>query len=349
MIKVYFIHKSIRDFVGFVEYLRISDEIKSQLIWDTENPDILVASEWIYYKKRYFLEFKKLWGKAKIRVLHAGEAIEPDFNLFDYVIGFSNKCQMGDRFVRILSPLDMFSGFISKHENDITSVEQARKCLEQKTGFCNFLYSNSNAHPRRDQLFYELSAYKKVDSLGRHLNNVGKLGTGFEGHAAECADIKSLYKFSIACENATFDGYTSEKVYTSLTSHTVPIYFGNKDVAEDVNPKAIINANEFKSHQELVDYVKFVDTHDEVWTEMIMQPWILTDQMEHHRLRTKKFDEFFRWLFDGDIDVKKRIAEGTHVDNYRMFFLDNSFSMELNRRTLPRYIDRLKRKFQSNG
>lgn len=346
MIKVYFIHEFIHDLDGFANYLRISDNIKSQLIWDTDNPDFLFASEWIYFKKHDFKEFKRLWGKAKVRVMYAGEAIEPDFNLFDYFIGFSNKCQMGDRFARIMSPLDMFSSFIHQRENEITSLEQAKLCLSEKRGFCNFLYSNPNAHPRRDQLFYELSTYKKVDSLGRHLNNVGKLGTGFVGHAADCKDIKSLYKFSIASENATFDGYTSEKVYTSLTAHTVPIYWGNKDISEDVNPKAIINANDFASPQDLINYVKYVDEHDDVWLEMIKQPWILPEQMQHHHQRTQKYDEFIEWLFNGEINDKKRIAEGTHEDNYRMFLLDRAYSMELNWKTFPRYIDKLKKKFK---
>lgn len=346
MIKVYFIHEFIHDLDGFANYLHISEDLKNKLIWDSNNPEILFASEWIYYKKHSFIEFKKLWSKSKVKVMYAGEAIEPDFNLFDYYIGFSNKCQMGDRFVRIMSPLDMFSSFIQQRENEITSLEQAKLCLNAKRGFCNFLYSNPNAHPRRDQLFYELSTYKRVDSLGRHLNNVGKLGTGFVGHAADCKDIKSLYKFSIASENATFDGYTSEKVYTSLTAHTVPIYWGNKDISKDVNPKAIINANEFTSPQELINYVKYVDEHDDVWLDMVMQPWILPEQMKKHLQRTQKYDDFFEWLFEGEINDKKRIAEGTHVDNYRMFLLDRAYSMELNWKTFPRYIDKLKKKFK---
>ena len=345
-IKVYFIHEFIHDLDAFASYLRIDENLKSKMVWDSSCPDFLFASEWIYYKKHAFVEFKRLWSKAKVRVMYAGEAIEPDFNLFDYFVGFSNKCQMGDRFVRILSPLDMFDGFIHTIENDITTPADALACLNAKKGFCNFLYSNPNAHPRRDQLFHELSTYKKVESLGKHLNNVGKLGTGFVGHAAECKDIKSLYKFSIASENASFDGYTSEKVFTSLTAHTVPIYFGNKDVAEDVNPKAIINANKFDNHQDLVDYVRYVDTHDEVWMQMIMEPWMTPEQLVHHQERTRKYSEFWKWLFNGNVDAKKRIAEGTHVDNYRMFFFTGNFSMELNWHTLPRYFDKLKKKFR---
>lgn len=105
------------------------------MVWDSVNPDILFASEWVYNKKSAFKKFRKLWNKAKVKVMYAAEAIEPDFNLFDYFIGFSNKCQMGDRFIRILSPLDMFSGFITTVENDICTLEKAADCLKQKHGF----------------------------------------------------------------------------------------------------------------------------------------------------------------------------------------------------------------------
>lgn len=346
MIKVYFIHPSCSNIDDFASYICISEDLKKNLIWDSVNPDILFASEWVYNKKTAFKKFRKLWNKAKVKVMYAAEAIEPDFNLFDYFIGFSNKCQMGDRFIRILSPLDMFSGFITTVENDICTLEKAADSLKQKHGFCNFLYSNWNAHPRRDQLFYALSSYKKVDSLGKHLNNVGKLGTGFVGHASECSDIKSLYKFSIASENATFDGYTSEKVYTSLVAHTIPIYWGNKDIEEDVNPKAIINANNFSSLKELIDYVKYVDTNDSVWMQMVAEPWMTEEQMLHHKQRTSEYYSFFKWLFSGNLEEKKRLAFGTAEQNYRMFLFDHIFSRDLNMKTLPRYIKILKNKMK---
>lgn len=345
MTRVYFIHEFIHDFDGFANYIHLDEETKQKIQWDPINPEILVASEWIYYKSKLYSEFKRLFYKAKIRVMFAGEAFDPDMNFFDYGVGFSNTFNYGDRFIRLLSPLDMFKNFIPLKENTINNLESAYKTLENKKGFCNFLYSNPIAHPRRDQIFYELSTYKRVDSLGRHLNNVGKLGTGFVGHAVDGVDIKSLYKFSIACENATFGGYTSEKIYSSLCAHTVPIYWGNPCICEDVNPKAFINANEF-TPKELVEYVEYVDTHDDVWMRMIMEPWMTKEQMERHNKRTDEFYKFFRWLFDGDIDSKCRVANGTHVDCYRTYFLKGVFPMQLNLHTLPQYINKLKKKFK---
>lgn len=343
MIRICFIHP-IHNYQKFVRE-NFPEALWNSVTEDRQNPDILFASEWIYYKNECFREFQRLWYKAKIRVFYSGEALEPDMNLFDYAIGFSNKMQMGDRFVRILSPLDMFNGFISTSVNNITTFDEARVELKQKKGFCNFLYSNGNAHPMRDRLFHEISTkYKRIDSLGRHLNNVGKLGTGFSGHAAECKDIKAAYKFSIAAENATFDGYTSEKVYTSLTAHTIPIYWGNKDIAEDVNPNAIINVNDFATIDELIERIRYIDEHDNEWCRMVAEPWMTPEQIDKHRQRTEAYKDFMTYLLTGGIENKRRIPKGTHIDYYRYNVLHRVWPLSINRYNWKDYVVKYRQK-----
>lgn len=288
IMKVYAIHPMISNAEELLKFLHVEREF--DLTWDTESPELLFASEWIYFKKEYFEQFKTLTTIAKVRVFFAGEAISPDWNLFDYAIGFDNHLQNGNRFIRHMSPYDFFDNFVTTRENSISTIEQAKKELSKKIGFCNFLYSNSSAHPMRDKLFYAISEYKRVDSLGKHLNNVNVEGTGFEGHSMECVPLKSRYKFSIASENASYAGYTSEKLLTSLEAHTVPIYFGNPDIIEDINPKAFINANDFATLDELVAYIQKVDEDDELWCQYVCQPWMTEEQMKHHENRTSVYN-----------------------------------------------------------
>lgn len=95
--------------------------------------------------------------------------------------------------------------------------------------------------------------YKHVDFLGAYLNN-----TGFsDGHVTSIEDrvrrsvaIKSRYKFTIAFENAPQRGYTSEKVFTSLEAHSIPIYWGNPDIDKIVNDEAIINCHKYADFEE---------------------------------------------------------------------------------------------------
>ena len=321
--KVYSIHPMTNDVKSLLRYLRLDGSY--DLVWDEKNPDILIASEWIYYKKACFDQFRALFDVARIKVMMAYEAISPDWNLFDYAIGFDDRLQNDDRFVRTVSPFILFNGFVTKQINEIETIEEAKMELATKTGFCNFLYSNPNAHPMRDRLFFELSKYKTVDSLGRHLNNVADSGTGYEGHSHECVSIKRKYKFSIASENAVYSGYTSEKLLTSLEAHTVPIYFGNPNVKEDINPEAFIDVSDFDSVESLVAYVREIDNNDELWCKYVSAPWLTREQVMLHKKRNESNREKLEWLLTGDVVGKERLAIGTHQSHYRRHFFENAW------------------------
>lgn len=328
--RVFSLHPYTTNVESLLDYLHLDDNY--DLVWDAKSPDILFASEWIYYGKDYFDKFRTLFSIAKIRVLLAYEAISPDFNLFDYAIGFDDKLKNHDRFIRLMSPFNLYKSFgygihakrfISKLTNNIKTVEQAKMVLATKKGFCNFLYSNPNAHPMRDKLFYEISKYKKVDGLGLHLNNVNTAGTGYINHSLECVPIKGRYKFSIASENAVYSGYTSEKILTSLEAHTVPIYFGNPNIKDDINPEAFINVNDFDSLESLVGHIREVDNNDELWCKYVSAPWLTQKQVMYHKNRDEDYRKQVEWLLTGSTKGKERLAEGTHQYRYRNYVFEN--------------------------
>ena len=210
-------------------------------------------------------------NKAKIVVLFLGEAIEPDFNIADYAIGYP-VIDYNERYVRLPVPYTFFNQLISNKTNNLNDASAE---LKLKTGFCNFIYSNSYSHPRRDELFYLINQYKQVDSLGKHLRNKTVSDPGMAG----TWKLKRPYKFSIAAENASFEGYTSEKIWTSLNAHTVPIYFGNPLIETEINPECFINANNL-SDAELIKRVKEVDNDDNLYKHMISQPWQTQEQIK---------------------------------------------------------------------
>lgn len=323
MLRVYCIHPTIHNVDELLAYLRV--EKRYELEWDNNLPDILFASEWIYYKKEYFDTFKRLWNLVKIKVFLAYEAISPDWNLFDYAIGFDDKLINDDRFIRIVNPFILYNKFVSKTKNEIDTIEKAYYELQRKEKFCNFLYSNANAHEMRDRLFYEISKYKRVDSLGRHLNNVGGKGTGFEGYSMECVPLKRPYKFSIASENASYSGYTSEKLLTSLEAHTVPIYFGNPCVCDDFNPCCFINASDFVDLEELVGYICKVDMDDDLWCKIVSSPWMTQKQIKKLEQRTHDYYAQIERLLSQDFLLQSKIAQGTHQNLYRKHFFESVF------------------------
>ena len=107
--KIYSIHPSINNIDSFFLSLKL-DRI-SGVYWDDEQPDILFASEWIYYHRKSYEKFRSLYNIASVRIFMAGEAITPDWNIFDYAVCFDNHHQNGDRFIRVMSPFDMFNDF----------------------------------------------------------------------------------------------------------------------------------------------------------------------------------------------------------------------------------------------
>lgn len=244
---------------------------------------------------------------GKIFIFSPGEAIAPDFNLFDYAIGFDDL-RLGDRYLRhLFFPYSMQRGEDAKTLTEYTN----RK-------FCNFIYQNPNAHPARDAFFKLLSfSYKPVDSIGKHLRNVeGSIeprdGNWYQGSI----DAKSKYKFSIAFENACHRGYTTEKIISSFQARTIPIYWGNPDVAKDLNPEAFINCHDFSSFDEVVNEVRRLDTDDDACLQMINSPKGPLMEDRFYEEQRSKLEFFLLGVLSQPVDMARRRPEGFWNDRY---------------------------------
>ena len=319
-IRIAYLHQSAHDVESFLKSVRLSqipDNI--ELVWDMENPQILFATDMVFGTPDYFTLFKQLYSKAEITVFYCSEALSVDFNLFDLGITFDNSL-VGKRAVQILPPDIFYESFITNKENTVSTEDEARHILENTHGFCNFIYSNPKANPYRDELFFKISEYKRVDSMGKHLNNTGRGATGYGGHIKECVDLKLGYKFSIACENAFLPGYTTEKILTSLQAHTVPIYWGNPDVDLDVNPDCFVNCMKYNSIDEVINRIREIDQDDDIWCHMVSQPWRKEKQEIEREKRIKDYYEFFNRLFTEDYKLLTYRSNGTIAYTYRDFF-----------------------------
>lgn len=321
------IHASVNNIFSFCKYLQINYENENyEFIWDDKTPDYLVASEHIYYYRKAWEKFVELSATASILIFHAGECIAPDFNIFDYAICFDRNLQYLDRAIRMPTRL-FYSNLIFSRENKLLNDFQgAKEMLQGKSAFCNFIYSNGEGHPAREKLFYKISEYKKVDSLGSFLHNTEVEDTQRDGAwdsiIKASIRMKSRYKFSIACENAIYYGYTSEKLFSSLEAHTIPIYWGNPAIAEEVNSKAFINCHEYDSFDEVLNRVKLVDENDELWEQMIAEPWLTEEQQEREQKEEMQYQEFMDHIFSQPLNSAKRRGEGFHPSKYKKWFYE---------------------------
>jgi hypothetical protein len=271
-------------FVDFWEEFDTAQNMFTELLAEKYNIVISDEPDYIIYSVFGF-EHLKYEG---IRIFYTGENIRPDFNTCDYAIAF-DWLNFADRYIRF--PLYLFG--------PVTLAEAAAKHvfshedLVGKTEFCNYIYSNAQAHPARKSFFNLLSQYKQIDSGGKHLNNIGYL-------VDDKVDFQKKYKFSIAFENSSTSGYTTEKIVQAFAARTIPIYWGNPDIAQEFNTKSFINCHEYDSIIDVIKKVIELDTIDELYYEMLKEP-ILKDSISFETCNAANYlalSNFLQHIFD---------------------------------------------------
>lgn len=235
-----------------------------------------------------------------IRIFFSGENVSPDFNLCDYAIG-TDPIEFGDRYHR-------FPLYVANYVSDCEKMLSRREdntSLDIRDKFCAMVVSNGSCnHPYRDELFYKLCDYKQVDSGGRYLNNINKP----EG-VDDKEEFLSNYKFSIACENSSHPGYCSEKIVQAFAAGTIPIYWGDPEIVKYFNEKAFVNCNKFNSLDEVVSYVKELDTDDKKYLEMLNEKAILDEEQLPEAYR-KAFAEWLNHIVSNPESASRRNPYG---------------------------------------
>lgn len=209
----------------------------------------------------------------------AGECEVPDFNLFDYAIGF-DLLHFGRRYVRP-HPLIRFANWVAAADAVVNHANTGG--LESRPYFCDFIYSNPAAHSQRGKIFESLSLRESVQSWGVVYNNAGQdfVRTSWDSDWREAKlRLQAQHRFSIAAENAEYRGYTSEKIISSFLAGSIPIYWGNPEIALDFNPERMVNLYDFGSLDEAWDYVLDLDANGSRWLEKSKLPILTYSQQE---------------------------------------------------------------------
>lgn len=221
----------------------------------SDNPDFVFCST---FGRRHLK-----YNCAKI--YYTGENLLPDFNLVDYGLAFQD-ISFYDRYLRlphyVLYPEDCKLA-LEKH------MKSDEEFLSHKK-FCNYVISNALSDPARDEMINVLLTYKELASGGRYHNNVG-------GPVEDKIAFQRDYKFTMAFENTGSRGYTTEKIVQAFASSTIPIYWGNPDIAQEFNPKAFINCHDFASFEDVLEEIKRIDNDDEAFLGMLREP-IINDE-----------------------------------------------------------------------
>ncbi len=240
-----------------------------------------------------------------IRILYTGEEITPDFNCFDYAIGF-DYMEFGDRYLRY--PFCFYSPD-GPFDSESLSTDQAYQILKEKDIFCNLIYWEESINGKRAELFNAISSYKSVRSDGRLLNNVGGNGISY----TEKWKILRRSKFTIACEGCCYPGVVTEKMTMPLVAHSIPIFYGNDRVCDEFNENAFINCHSYNDIDSLVDKIRELDNDDELYIKMLSAyPYVKKDYTVELYDQLKSF--LFH-IFDQDPDQAKRRVNSL-ISNY---------------------------------
>ena len=259
---------------------------------DSERPEYLFCSSFGHAHLRY---------TDCVKIYFTGENDVPDFNWYDYAMAF-HPLSFGDRYLRF--PLYvLYKGFEGLSE----------KCFDASTAldrkFCNFVYSNARwADPFRDRFFRELSKYKKIDSGGRHLNNIG-------GPVADKMTFIRDYKFTIAFENSALPGYTTEKLMEPMVVNSLPIYWGNPCVEDDFNERSFIRVRSEVDMKRAIEEIIRLDTDDDAYLVKLSEPWTLPDMRPADWLA--RLDAFLLSIFKQSPEEARRCTEYGFARLYR--------------------------------
>jgi hypothetical protein len=216
------------------------------------------------------------------RIFFTGENIGPNYNNCDY--SMCHDFIDSDKHYRL--PLYiLYGGYYELIDKKVDDSLLNRK-------FCNFIVSNG-ASVIRNEFFLKLSKYKTVDSGGRFMNNLGYA-------VGDKLKFQSDYKFSIAFENDAYrpnrDGYTTEKILEPMKVNSIPIYWGNTLIHKDFNRKSFINYHDFKSENELIEYIIHLDNNDDEYMKVMREPW-LNDNKILESLKEENIKKFLYNIF----------------------------------------------------
>ena len=194
------------------------------------------------------------------KIFYTGENIPPPMDYCDFAFSFDYL--ENPRNYRLPHYL-LYPGYY-----ELTNPKIIDESFSKRK-FCNFVASNGNCQ-ERNWFVQELSKYKKVDSGGRWMNNIGYA-------VSDKRKFQSEYKFSISFENNAYRpqhiGYTTEKIMEPMTVNSIPIYWGNPRIDLEFNRKSFVNFYDFANFKDMIDLIIELDQNDDKYVQKLQTPW----------------------------------------------------------------------------
>ena len=261
-----------------------------EFIFEQNNPDYLLFS--FYGCKHNDLKYKKA-----IKIAIYEEGFIPSFNEEDYIFGLAHIFYL-DRYFRKATLIEYLQKYNYKNK-DFREARQKALNGPKREKFCGAVLNNETSlNHFREKFVKELSKYKVVDSGGEIDNNLGY-------NVTDKIKFFSSYKFSIAFEKNTADGYATDHILNSLMAGTVPIYYGDYLIDEYINPDTYILVRNDIDLMDKIEYIKQIDNDDNLYRQFLTPDVLLDDDIVRKRKKDEK--DYWSHIFRPDKYDARRI------------------------------------------
>ncbi|MCK5149958.1 hypothetical protein KAJ87_03475 [Candidatus Pacearchaeota archaeon] len=237
-----------------------------------------------------------------IKIFYGAENIKPNMEECDWAFSSQFEEEINNpRYLRI--PNYRFTNYQleEKGKPKVDRKIDFKRIKKEKTKFCNFIYSQDI--PFRNNFFKELCKYKHIDSPGRCMTNMPPIKHGdakksrtSENWVKEKLAFLKNYKFTIAFENCSYPGWTTEKLVHPFLVNSIPIYFGDKEVHKDFNIKSFINYHDFENMREFINHIIKVDNNDELYLKYLKESPYNNKRLSKY-MQDKRIMERFKEIF----------------------------------------------------
>lgn len=273
--------------VGFIDFWPEIDQENIFLpilkkYYDVEvtknNPDVIFHSIYAGFKETHTFNCKK--------ILFLGENYRAANYGSDFSISFDPHTDKNYHL-----PLWQFYLILRPDFRDI--LFGPRIHYDEFDRFASFTVSNGGNF-FRNGAYRSLKEYKKVYSYGRYLTNdfeLQQMSAGVHWREPKFRLFnKYHHKFTIAFENNSYPGYTTEKLMDAFLAGSLPIYWGDPTVTKNWNKDAFINA---MTDGDFINTVKRLDVNDEEFQKIYTAPIFTEEQRQRHQANIDGFEE---WL-----------------------------------------------------
>lgn len=229
---------------------------------DSNKANVLLES--VFNIKMYN---KKNW---KYKILWSGEPWINDTENYDLIF-FSKKTEKN------IVDYPFYVYYIHTY-NLLNKLIERPLVTKIPKKFCCFIVSNGSCTVRND-MFHYLNKYKKVESIGRCLNNMNFV-LEYKWWTEEYINYISNYKFIICFENSKIDGdsstYSTEKIINPYIAGIIPIYWGSNSIHKVLSKNSMLYLEDdsIESYKKIINEIVELDNDDEKYLEFVNRPAI---------------------------------------------------------------------------